>query len=221
MARAARMFCCSPAIDERLDEVAAAIKREGGAASRLRCRPCRRERHRRDERADQARARHARHPHQQCRRRALAALARDQRRGGAGHDRGALSRRLQPHPRLPARDDRARQRRDRLHHLAGLLCGLAECRGLYRRAACDARLHRVAARRSEGEPGSTSRWSCSARSRPPIGSTIRAAASTCRSRIRSSRRSSRPSKPRRRSFRAWSGGSGAWSSPRSFARCSC
>ena len=71
------------------------------------------------------------------------------------------------------------------------------------------------------EPASMSLSSCLARSRPAIGSTIPAAASTCPSRIRSSRRSSPPNKPPRRSFRAWSGGSAAWSSRRSCARCFC
>ena len=206
--------------EAKLDEVAAAVRRDGGAASPYAVDLADAKRHRRDERADQARGRNTGHPHQQCRGRPLALRAGDERRRGARHDRGSLSRRLQPHPRLPARDDCARHRRDRLHHLARSYVVWPNAVGLYRRAACAARLHRVAPRRSAADRDSTSRWSCLARSRPAIGSTIPAAASTCRNRIRS-RRCSPPNKPPRRSFRAWSGGSAAWSSPRSFARCFC
>ena len=125
--------------------------RDGGAASPYAVDLADAERHRRDERADQARGRNTGHPHQQCRGRPLAALAGDERRRGPRHDRGALSRRLQPHPRLPARDDCAPVRRDRLHHLARLLCRLAERFGLYRRAARTAGLYRVASRRSAAD----------------------------------------------------------------------
>ena len=93
------------------------------------------ERHRRDKRADQRRGRNTRHPHQQCRRRPLALPGGDH--GGRGLAMievpylAAFNLTRTFLPEMIAR----RSRRDRLHHLARLLCRLAELRPIAARRA--------------------------------------------------------------------------------------
>ena len=88
---------------------------------------------------------------------------------------------LRRHPRLPAGDAETRQRAGRFRHLAGVVHGVAECLGLYRRPLRPRAGWREALRAGSAahgdrrDAGDARRWSPA-----PIGSTIPAAAASCR-----------------------------------------
>ena len=153
--------------EAKLDEVAAAVRRDGGAAEPLRGRSCRRERHRRDERSGSS-ARQERRTSSStmpARGRWLSVLETSAEEALAMIEVPYLAA-FEPHPRLPARDDRARARRDRLHHLARVLCGLAECRRPIRRRGMHSCGLTVALRRDLRRTGRSVTLSSMDRSRP-------------------------------------------------------
>ena len=134
---------------ERLDDVAHAIRKDGGAASPYPVDLADSGAIEEVSAQNRKRGWHPRYSDQQCRRRPLAAADRDHGGRSARHDRGAVSCGLQPNPCLPAKDARAKERRHRLHHLTRLLCRLAECGCLHRRTRRPPRLYRGAPRRRE------------------------------------------------------------------------